>query len=203
MKSVALVLMMGSMIACAQGGQARAVHESNMREWQKQDGSITVEGANLQARLNAGRKLAQSRRAQTLYLIGYSFPVRSGVAVDGVPGVSGIVSGSLGEYETRNLGVFLLRDPSHDSVMQVQVRNLDREWRDDSVYWLGAASTEESLGLLESVVQSSSIETVAEGAVVAIALHDDETSVAPLLRNFARQARFNAARQAAVMWLGR
>ena len=57
--------------------------------------------------------------------------------------------------ETRNLGVFLLREPSDTAVTRVEVYNLDRarEYSGYRVYWLGRAGNEESLNLLRGLVE--------------------------------------------------
>jgi hypothetical protein len=61
------------------------------------------------------------------------------------------------KIETRNLGVFLLHEPSDGSITRVEVYNLDRqrEYSGYPVYWLGRAGNEESLSLLKALVESN------------------------------------------------
>src|SRR5262249_29876883 len=108
--------------------------------------------------------------------------------------------------ETRNLGVFLLREPNDTAVTRVEVYNLDRarEYSGYRVYWLGRAGNEESLNLLRGLVEGRNDKTaakVSENATMAVALHDD-ARVAGILKNFVRQSSVEKARTSAVFWLG-
>src|SRR5215217_9727519 len=93
-----------------------------------------VEGADLMARLEAAQSRARAR--QTPYWSAYTFDVRPGVAVD--PGI-GEFNGSMNTIgdtaifigttaggmtvETRNLAVFLLRDPASNQITRMEVYN--------------------------------------------------------------------------------
>src|SRR6185295_14812811 len=91
-----------------------------------------VEGADLMARLDAAQ--ARARSHQTPYWSAYTFDVRSGVAVD--PAIRDF-NGSITTYgdtvvfvgttaggitvETRNLAIFLLRDPSSNQITRMEI----------------------------------------------------------------------------------
>src|SRR5438034_2854986 len=111
----------------------------------------TVEGADLKARLEAASKRAGR---QTPYWSAYSFDVRPGVAVDptlhefhgsmNTIGETSIFIGTTASgmtVETRNLAVFVLRDPGNNQVSRMEVYNLEtkREYGGYPVYWLGRA----------------------------------------------------------------
>jgi HEAT repeat protein len=172
-------------------------------------GFIAVEGTNLSGRMDAAVRLGRAAGAR--YWTAYAFDVRPGVSVDmdwdgkrtSVDGVN-ISFGSM--RETRNLGVFLLREPNDTAVTRVEVYNLDRarEYSGYRVYWLGRAGNEESLNLLRGLVEGQNYKMavrVSEHATMAIALHDD-ARVAGMLKNFVRQSSVEKARTNAVFWLG-
>ncbi|HEY7183365.1 MAG TPA: HEAT repeat domain-containing protein [Blastocatellia bacterium] len=175
-------------------------------------GFVAVEGANLSARMNAA--IALGRAAGARYWTAYAFDVRPGVSVDvdwngarnsGDVDRSGNISFD-STRETRNLGVFLLREPNDTEVTRVEVYNLDRarEYSGYRVYWLGRAGNEESLSLLRGLVEGHNDKTaakVSEHATMAVALHDD-ARVAGILKNFVRQSSVEKARTSAVFWLG-
>jgi HEAT repeat protein len=172
-------------------------------------GFIAVEGANLSGRMDAAVRLGRAAGAR--YWTAYAFDVRPGVSVDmdwdgKRTSVDGVNISFDSTRETRNLGVFLLRDPTDTSVTRVEVYNLDRarEYSGYRVYWLGRAGNEESLNLLRGLVEDHNYKTaarVSEHATMAIALHDD-TRVAGMLKNFVRQSSVEKTRTNAVFWLG-
>jgi HEAT repeat protein len=175
-----------------------------------------VEGATLQARQTAAARQA-SAAGHARYWTAYAFDVRPGVAVD-VEYVSddGRVTIQTGTFtsfewegarldpaiETRNLGVFALRE-SDGSVSRLEVFNLARrrEYAGHPVYWLGRASNEESLEHLRGLVESSASTQVAADATRAVALHDDRR-VPEVLERIARSSRVEAVRAQAVRSLG-
>src|SRR5262245_10955752 len=172
-------------------------------------GFVAVEGANLSGRMDAAIRLG--RAAQARYWTAYAFDVRPGVSVDvdwKGKGTSADLDGRGGisfdsTRETRNLGVFLLREPNDTAVARVEVYNLDRarEYGGYRVYWLGRAGNEESLNLLRGLVEGRQAASVSEHATMAIALHDD-ARVAGMLKNFVRQSSIEKVRTSAVFWLG-
>ena len=187
---------------------------------------IPVEGASLQARQDAAIKRGESARAERFWTA-YAFDVRPGVAVDfefvgdggnhfyigestmfNFDGVvfnndfGGVSSGT--SVETRDLGVFLLRDAAAGgAVVRVEIYNLARrrEYAGFPVYWLGRAANEESLSLLRGIAESNRTGDVDEDATRAIALHDDRR-VAEVLLALARGSVSQGVRARAVRALG-
>src|SRR5215216_5379129 len=176
---------------------------------------ITVEGADLRSKLDAAIKLGRSNARQSRFWIAYAYDVRPGIAVDpgelqfsgsmenfgGVTVFTGTSNGVA--IETRNLGVFLLVEPTSNTVSRLEVYNLERarEYSGYPVYWLGRAGNEESLNYLKSIVDTTKTTRVAENATVAIGLHDD-LRVASLLKDLIRKSSNKDVREAAIYWLG-
>jgi hypothetical protein len=116
---------------------------------------VNVEGADLAAKLEAASRQARTSSPRTPFWTAYAFDVRPGVAVD--PG-GGQFHGSMDTVggihvfigtdrtgttnETRNLGVFVLRDPGSNNVTRMEIYNLDRqrEYSGYPVYWARRAS---------------------------------------------------------------
>ncbi len=177
---------------------------------------INVEGANLNARIDAAIRMARSNSSKTPFWTAYSFDVRPGVAVDlDIDNFNGTVNNfsgtsiSMGKssgttVETRNLGIFLLREPDADQVTRIEIYNLDRqrEYSGYPVYWLGRAGNDESTKLLQKLVGANQRNKIVEHAVTAIALHDDPR-VGAILKEFVRNASSSEkVRTTAVFWLG-
>jgi HEAT repeat protein len=172
-------------------------------------GFVAVEGANLNSRMDAAIKLGRAAGAR--YWTAYAFDVRPGVSVDAdwngkATSMDGVNVSIDSARETRNLGVFLLREPNDTAVTRVEVYNLDRarEYSGYRVYWLARAGNEESLNLLRGLVEGRDDKTaakVSEHATMAIALHDD-SRVAGMLKNFVRQSSIEKTRTSAIFWLG-
>jgi HEAT repeat protein len=169
-------------------------------------GFVAVEGANLNSRMDAAVRLGSAARAR--YWTAYAFDVRPGVSVDADwdgkrASVDGVNISFDTMRETRNLGVFLQREPNDTAVTRVEIYNLDRarEYSGYRVYWLGRAGNEESLNLLRGLVEGRQADSVGEHATMAIALHDD-ARVAGMLKNFIRQSSVEKARTSAVFWIG-
>ncbi|HEX8852782.1 MAG TPA: HEAT repeat domain-containing protein [Pyrinomonadaceae bacterium] len=184
---------------------------------------INVEGASLTAKMEEARRRARAASAQTPFWSAYSFDVRPGVAVDpGMGEFHGSMNSTGGTHvfvgtsqgrtvETRNLGVFVLRDPSADAPTRVEIYNLERkrEYSRYPVYWFGRAGNQESLDYLRGLVEQSSTTQpqqhsrtlVAEHATLALALHDD-ARVAEQLKTFARRQGSQKVRATAIYWLG-
>lgn len=169
-------------------------------------GFVAVEGAGLNGRMDAAVRLGGSARAR--YWTAYAFDARPGVSVDAdwngkMTSSDGVNISFDSMRETRNLGVFLLREPNDTAVTRVEVYNLDRarEYGGYRVYWLGRAGNEESLNLLRGLVEGRQAASVSEHATMAIALHDD-AQVAGMLKNFVRQSSLEKVRTSAVFWIG-
>src|SRR5581483_6189637 len=105
--------------------------------------------------------------------------------------------------ETRSLGIFFLRESGSDAITRVEVYNLDRkrEYSGYPVYWLGRGGNQESLSLLQELIQSSQTNRISEHLVIAIALHDDPR-VATVLKDYVRGNAPGRVRSTAVFWLG-
>jgi HEAT repeat protein len=173
-----------------------------------------VEGADLMARLDAAQ--ARARAHQTAYWSAYTFDVRSGVAVDpAIRDFNGSIT-TMGDttvfvgttpngmtVETRNLAIFLLRDPASNQITRMEVYNLERkrEYSGYPVYWLGRANNEESINYLRALAAATPLDILSERAVLGIALHDD-MRVAGMLKNFVSTSPNPRIRSSSVYWLG-
>jgi HEAT repeat protein len=222
-------ILFASSSACAAGRGATAAASSNMPETAAQDRKgvtpasfIQIDGADLNARLEAASRRARSDNRQTPYWTAYSFDVRPGVAVDPAGGeFHGSMNGFGGIYvftgtnsagmtvETRNLAVFLLRSPSSNTITRMEVYNLDRarEYGGYPVYFTGRASNEESLNYLRGVAEGPPAPSanhdgmLNERAALAVSLHDDPR-VAGILKEFVRASKNRQLRGSSVYWLG-
>ncbi|HKQ76632.1 MAG TPA: HEAT repeat domain-containing protein [Blastocatellia bacterium] len=203
-------------LACAQNNSVVAISDSRSphltspslsgAEPIQQRGFIPVDGADLRSRMEAALRLGGATQAR--FWTAYGFDVRPGVTVDvdwdgKRTSRDGINISFDSTRETRNLGVFILREPTGGSVARVEVYNLDRvrDYSGYRVYWLGRAGNEESLNLLRSFVEGRQESKVSEHATMAIALHDDPR-VAGILKNFVQQSSIEKVRTNAVFWLG-
>ena len=173
-----------------------------------------VEGADLMTKLEAASNRARTR--QTPYWSAYTFDVRPGVAVD--PAIREF-HGSMNTYgdttvfvgttasglpvETRNLAIFLLRDPAGNQITRMEVYNLERkrEYSGYPVYWLGRANNEESLNYLRAIAAATPLDKLSERAVIGIALHDD-ARVGGMLKTFITSSPNQRIRSLSVYWLG-
>ena len=173
-----------------------------------------VEGADLMSKLNAAQ--ARGRSGQTPYWSAYTFDVRPGIAVD--PNVRdfngsihtigdssvfvGTTAGGI-TVETRNLAIFLLRDPAANQITRMEVYNLERkrEYSSYPVYWMGRANNEESLNYLRALAAASPLDILGERAVLGISLHDD-ARVGGMLKGFIGSSPNQQIRSSAVYWLG-
>jgi HEAT repeat protein len=173
-----------------------------------------VEGADLMAKLEAAQTRARAR--QMPYWSAYTFDVRPGVAVDpairefnGSMNTIGDTTVFIGTtptgqtVETRNLAIFLLRDPASNQITRMEVYNLERkrEYSGYPVYWLGRANNEESLNYLRAIAAATPLDMLSERAVLSIALHDD-ARVSGMLKNFVETSPNQRIRSTSVYWLG-
>src|SRR3569832_479850 len=175
---------------------------------------IAVQGADLMARLEAAQ--SQARNKQVPYWSAYSFDVRPGDAVDpairefnGNMQTIGDTTVFIGTnaagvtVETRNLAIFLLRDPASNQITRMEVYNLERkrEYSGYPVYWLGRANNEESLFYLRAIAAATPLDMLSERAVLSIALHDD-ARVGGMLKSFISSSPNPRIRSTSVYWLG-
>ena len=211
-----------ALIACARTGQTQEMHISgtisNDVQVQSADTTVqsftAVQGADLMAKLEAAR--TKARNSSSPFWSAYAFDVRSGVAVDpAVREFSGSIN-TIGEtsvfvgttsnglpVETRNLAIFLLREPTTNQITRMEVFNLERkrEYSGYPVYWLGRANNEESLNYLRALAAAAPLDRLSERAVLAIGLHDDQR-VGGMLRNFITTSQNQKIRSSATYWLG-
>lgn len=182
----------------------------------QQEQSFTpVAGATLQAKQDAAIAQGTGARASRFWTA-YAFDVRPGHVVD-IDYVSDdgrfIIQGNWESsdtgfivrdpgVETRNLGVFTLRDAT-GQIVRVEIYNLGRrrEYGGYPVYWLGRASNEESLNFLRAIIEQSKSDDMASDAVRAVAMHDDRR-VPEFLERIARSTAFDSVRAQAVRSLG-
>ena len=205
-------------IACASGTPTTVAAAGDDLQTQSPTATVqsftAVEGADLMARLDAAQARARSRQAS--YWSAYAFDVRPGVAVDpairefnGSMNTMGDTTVFVGTnasgqpVETRNLAIFLLRDPSSNQITRMEVYNLERkrEYSGYPVYWLGRANNEESLNYLRAIAAATPLDMLSERAVLGIALHDD-SRVAGMLKNFISSSPNKRIRSSSVYWLG-
>jgi HEAT repeat protein len=174
----------------------------------------TVEGADLMSKLNAAQ--ARGRAGQAPYWSAYTFDMRPGVAIDPEArefsgsihtiGDSSVFIGTTAggvTLETRNVGIFLLRDPVSNQITRMEIYNLERkrEYSGYPVYWMGRANNEESLNYLRALAAASPLDMLGERAVLGIALHDD-ARVGSMLRSFVTGSPNQHVRSSSVYWLG-
>ena len=210
-------------IACAGGNHSQvtpvaAAAAADDLKTQSPDTTIqgftAVEGADLMARLEAAQTRARSR--QMPYWSAYTFDVRPGVAVDpaihefnGTMNTIGDTTVFVGTnsagvtVETRNLAIFLLRDPASNQITRMEIYNLERkrEYSGYPVYWLGRANNEESLNYLRALAAAAPLDMLSERAVLGIALHDD-ARVGGMLKSFVSSSPNQRIRTSSVYWLG-
>jgi HEAT repeat protein len=206
-------------VACA-GGKPVVTAEAATNDVQAQPASTTVqsfiavEGADLMAKLDAARERARAK--QSPYWSAYAFDVRSGVAIDAAIrefhgsintiGDTSVLVGTTADgmtVETKNLAIFLLRDPASNQITRMEIYNLERkrEYSGYPVYWLGRANNEESLNYLRALSAAAPLDTLSERAVLGIALHDDQR-VGGMLKTFISTSPNQKIRSTSVYWLG-
>ncbi|HLL74485.1 MAG TPA: HEAT repeat domain-containing protein [Pyrinomonadaceae bacterium] len=222
---VLMFLLACSSSACAKNAAVVAGVESGAQDRagvSPQSFVQVTEGSDLASKLEAAARRARADNVRTPYWTVYTFDVRPGVAVD--PG-GGSFHGSMNSYgglhvfsgtnaagvtvETRNLGLFLLRDAGNATVKRMEIYNLDRqrEYAGFPVYSIGRAGNEESINFLRGIAESGPASAadkpglLVERAALAIALHDD-ARVAQVLKNFVRTSQHQRVRSASVYWLG-
>ncbi len=217
---VVLVLLSVAGIACANHGPELTAAAQARDDLQTQSSSATVqsftpvEGADLMSKLDAAQ--ARGRTRQTPYWSAYTFDMRPGVGIDpsihdfnGTMNTIGDTTVFVGTtasgmtVETRNVGIFLLRDPSANQITRMEIYNLERkrEYSGYPVYWMGRANNEESLNYLRALAAASPLDLLGERAVLGIALHDD-ARVGGMLKSFVSSSQNQHIRSSAIYWLG-
>ncbi|HEU4714155.1 MAG TPA: HEAT repeat domain-containing protein [Pyrinomonadaceae bacterium] len=207
-------------VACAKHSPDLTVVAEARDDLQAQSTATTVQsftpvdGADLMAKLDAAQ--ARGRSGQTPYWSAYTFDVRPGVAIDptgrefsGSMQTIGDTTVFVGTtaggvtVETRNVAIFLLREPSANQITRMEIYNLERkrEYSGYPVYWMGRANNEESLNYLRALAGASPLDMLSERAVLGIALHDD-ARVGGMLKNFISSSTNQRIRSSSVYWLG-
>jgi hypothetical protein len=211
MKRYSLLWLIALSVLALSAGPHNEAHSAQSTQSQS---FITVEGADLNSRIEAAVRLARSRSEQTRFWVAYSFPIRPRVSI--TRRALTVWSPPSTGTETRNAAVFLLLASDGSRVERVEVYNLDlqTDYGDNPVYWAGSASSDKSLSFLTQLVGAEKIaglppenipvvgamEIASESAVTAIALHGDER-VPGILESLARNPKRAVARKA-VSWLG-
>jgi len=171
---------------------------------------ITVEGADLRAKLKEALRLSRQSRSATNSWVAYSFDVKPNMAIDAVVTDSGgqtfgldLATGLI-PFETRNVAVFLMYAPDGRTVERGELYNLDRrrDYEGYPVYWLGRAGIDESLSLLQEAVISTRNSMSAKRLTEAVAVHNHRSSETAL-GNILHSAADESARMTAITWLGR
>ncbi len=169
---------------------------------------IPVEGPTFDARRQAA--IAKGRAArQSEFWVAYQFTPRPGVCIEsdwsdegGRSRTINATRQSNGQYETRNVGVFARYDASGETVLRLDVHNLDRKFATEyPVYWLGQVENGASLDFLENLTGNQPSHKVGDGAVLAISLHD-HSRVPGILKSLAGPGKDRKIRMSAVFWLG-
>ena len=166
---------------------------------------IPVEGSSLKSKMDSAARLGRANARSGKYWVGYQFNVKPGITIDvDWKGKKDERNNAATEkYETRNVGIFLLREGDSDAITRVEVHNLERQhdYNGYPVYWLGRATNDESFNLLKELVDKDATEKVGEHATMAIAFHDD-SRVGSLLETIVRNSTAERIRKSAVFWLG-
>ena len=207
-------------VACANRAPELTAVAQARDDLQTQSSSATVqsftpvEGADLMSKLDAAQ--ARGRTHQTPYWSAYTFDMRPGIGIDpavrefnGSMNTMGDTTVFIGTtaggvtVETRNVAIFLLRDPSANQITRMEIYNLERkrEYSGYPVYWMGRANNEESLNYLRALAAASPLDLLGERAVLGIALHDD-ARVGGMLKSFVSSSQNQRIRSSAVYWLG-
>ena len=181
---------------------------------QQTKGFTPVDGANLKAKIDSAAVQGKANAPTGLFWVGYQFEVRPNLAVDfEIVTPDGTVNWSNDgwsimndpQYETRELGLFLLFEKTLDRFTRAEVYNLKRNHQFSSypVYWAGKATNEESLNYLKSIIDSAvpEVNRLSDRAAYAIALHDD-ARVEAILTELIKRPAAEAIRNRAIYWLG-
>ncbi len=212
---ITYVLLMALLIPdFAMGGRVEMPGETSALQVANQN-FIPVDGPSLKAKMDSAGRAGRASARGGKFWMGYQFNVKPGVMIDvewrGKKGERDTVShdnvsrdnASTEKQETRNVGIFLLREGESDAITRVEVQNLERQhdYNGYPVYWLGRATNDESLNLLKELAEKDATEKVGERATMAIAFHDD-SRVGTLLENLVRNQTAERIRKSATFWLG-
>lgn len=177
-----------------------------------EDARQEMSDSSLRARMDEALGQHRAQAAQPRCWLAYVFPLRAGVALDVIlEGRAGgaaldadIIVGSVGDYETREAGLFMLYEADAEHPSRVEIYNLERrrDYEGIHVYRLGRAGGEESLNLLRDLIASASSVDVAARLVDAVALHEGPRAES-VLRDLLAASSDVGVRAAAISWLAR
>jgi HEAT repeat protein len=161
---------------------------------------INVDGPSLAARMDAATRQGKAGRGH--FWTAYQFDIRPGVCLDNSL-KNTVINGDRTRCESRDVGLFLLREQGTGAVVRAEVYSLtrQRDYEGHPVYWAGKATSQESLQLLRGLLTSEQSLKVVEHSVMAVALHDDPMA-APILEELIRTSNDHKVRAKTVFWLG-
>jgi HEAT repeat protein len=172
-----------------------------------QQNFIPVEGGSLRSKMESAVRLGRANARNRQYYVAYQFSQKKGVFFGKnyrtTKGERVRDKEANKEYETRNAGIFLLRDATTDAITRVDIYDLDQPNDFDGypVYWLGRVSNDESLSFLQELLAKEATSKLADSTVAAIALHEDGR-VGQILEGIVRDSKVENIRKSAVFWLG-
>jgi HEAT repeat protein len=172
-----------------------------------QQNFIPVEGGSLRSKMESAVRLGRANARNRQYYVAYQFSHKKGVFIGRnyrtTKGERVRDKETNKEYETRNAGIFLLRDATTDAVIRIDIYDLDQpnDFNGYPVYWLGRVSNDESLSFLQELLAKEATSKLADSTVAAIALHEDGR-VGQILEGIVRESKVENTRKSAVFWLG-
>jgi hypothetical protein len=106
--------------------------------------------------------------------------------------------------ETRNVAIFLLRDPSANQITRMEIYNLERkrEYSSYPVYWMGRAKQRRELELSARACRGIAARPAGRTRGAGNSLHDD-ARVGGMLKNFVSSSQNQHIRSSSVYCLGR
>src|SRR5215813_10113197 len=146
-------------------GNAVATAEMNVSQVANQN-FIPVDGSNLKAKMDAAIRLGRANARGGRFWVGYQFDAKPGVMI-GRYNSKG-ENRQAKEKEPQNVGIFIMYEANGDSIAQLELKNLDQQndFNGAPVYWLGRATNDESLSLLQQIMNEQPEGKVAEQALV-------------------------------------
>jgi HEAT repeat protein len=166
-----------------------------------------ITGPTLRDRFESAITQGKRDNSGKRFWIGYSFPPRPGVYIDGnvISGQTYVMDNN-GSWrpaeETRNLGIFF--GYGADGIERCKILNLDRDhdFRSELVLWLGKVETAESVPFLKRIVDSKPSPEISRTCVDALGAHEGDEP-APVLEELSGRAYPEPVRSAAVLFVGR
>jgi len=162
---------------------------------------IPVEGGNLKSKVDSAIRLGRANARGGRFWVGYQFEPKPGVMIG--RNISKGENLAAKEKEPQNVGIFILYEANSDAIAKLELKNLDQQndFNGAPVYWLGRATNNESLSLLQQILNEQPEGKIGEQAVAGIALHND-SRVGQILEGVAMQSKSEQQRKSAIFWLG-